>query len=74
MEKRPLDLTKEPTEDGNMKNQVECKTDWLPQKAWFSLKMSCQLKGLNYKTSCNKRWAMFRTIWARGSWLAYRTR
>lgn len=23
-------------------------------KAWYSLKEACELKGLNYKTSCNK--------------------
>lgn len=26
----------------------------VPQKAWFFLKDACLLKGLNYKTACNK--------------------
>jgi hypothetical protein len=30
-------------------------TDFLPQKAWFSLKEACELKGLNYKTALNKK-------------------
>jgi len=27
----------------------------LPNKMWFSLKEACDLKGLNYKTSCNRK-------------------
>jgi len=27
----------------------------LPQKAFFTLKEACNLKGLNYKTACNKK-------------------
>ncbi len=26
----------------------------VPNKIWFSLKEACELKNLNYKTSCNK--------------------
>ena len=26
------------------------------RKAYYSLRESCELKGLNYKTSCNKVW------------------
>ncbi len=27
---------------------------FIPPKQWFSLEEACTLKGLNYKTSCNK--------------------
>ncbi|MCE5256038.1 MAG: hypothetical protein LLF89_04240 [Spirochaetaceae bacterium] len=27
---------------------------FLPPKQWFSLKEACDLKGLNYKTACNR--------------------
>jgi len=27
---------------------------FVPLKAWFTLREACSLKGLNYKTSCNK--------------------
>lgn len=26
----------------------------VPNKAWFTLKEACSLKGLNYKTACNR--------------------
>lgn len=28
----------------------------LPNKHWFTLQECCELKGLNYKTACNKKW------------------
>lgn len=28
---------------------------FIPAKQWFSLKDSCSLKGLNYKTACNRK-------------------
>lgn len=28
----------------------------LPDHYWFNLKDCCRLKGLNYKTACNKKW------------------
>ena len=28
----------------------------IPHKYWFRLKDCCQLKGLNYKTACNRKW------------------
>jgi len=28
--------------------------DLVPAKAWFTLKESCTIKGLNYKTACNR--------------------
>lgn len=28
----------------------------VPNKIWFSLKEACELKNLNYKTSCNRTW------------------
>jgi hypothetical protein len=30
-------------------------TDFLPPKAWFTLKEACDLKGLNYRTALNKK-------------------
>ena len=39
------------------KTDNEIKEDlysFLPAKAFFSLKEACELKGLNYKTSCNR--------------------
>ncbi len=28
----------------------------IPVQMWFSLKEACELKSLNYKTACNKRY------------------
>jgi hypothetical protein len=28
----------------------------MPKKIWFTLKEACELKNLNYKTSCNKKY------------------
>ena len=33
---------------------IEDHTLLIPSKAFFSLKEACMLKGLNYKTACNK--------------------
>ncbi|MDY4609741.1 MAG: hypothetical protein SPD11_03885 [Sphaerochaetaceae bacterium] len=31
-----------------------CIAPLVPQKYWFSLRECCALKGLNYKTACNR--------------------
>lgn len=34
--------------------EIEEAPDFVPKKYWFNLKECCALKGLNYKTACNK--------------------
>ena len=36
--------------------EIDMSSDnYLPQKAFFTLKEACSLKNLNYKTACNKK-------------------
>ena len=28
--------------------------DFIPNKIWFTLREGCELKGINYKTACNR--------------------
>ena len=34
--------------------KLENGRSWIPEKAFFTLRDACMLKGLNYKTSCNR--------------------
>jgi hypothetical protein len=36
------------------KNSSNVDLSFVPPKLWFTLKEACLLKGLNYKTACNK--------------------
>ncbi len=40
----------------NNQNLGKSLDELVPNKIWFTLKEACELKNLNYKTSCNRTW------------------
>ena len=47
-------ISKEEDFSRNRISNTDENTDFIPKKAWFTLKEACSLKGLNYKTACNR--------------------